>query len=569
MSHGSLFPGGKFDPPKSETPPFSLVQELLKKKRYEDVLRAYNYNWFDVKEHLAYQKYAADEQDYYSRLDVMDLLIEFRTVEVGRLLNETHSYLSRLLEDEQGKGVSVRLVRKEPGCDFLDIGGQAVIVSVPGSTQQTSDYDITITIPGREDLEIEAVCYFNKVFRNAWEGRSSGMVFDTNIYTSGFMSSFHQAKHASLFRGHELMYRKVKAEKHLAQMALSFLPIRQFFYLTKESHGGWQGFKSNVMRKLLAFLGKEKEWDAEELDFLVQRNLNNVFNTTQILHGETFGRMSNELKKMRESSPNRALDPAHSEAIVRDSLYEQELQGIKHLIADRKRILEDVHSISRRWLHPQRLRRLLESLRDNLKAYNEMQGRALVFANEAYYNEGAVFHVVEGMQRKQEISLGRQVQMQSMLMNVGYKLLHFHLHHQEGGYGRAYINTAKYGQRIQDIVTQNYSASETAKLDKDEFEIPDLGHMLFEVMTEQMELLEAEERLILYYKKNPDLTTPSAKEEAAERDFWGDTAPKKFFKQDIEEHYICIAENVLAPFYLDKLRKRGLSILGKGFTLEK
>ena len=75
-----------------------------------------------------------------------------------------------------------------------------------------------------------------------------------------------------------------------------------------------------------------------------------------------------------------------------------------------------------------------------------------IYANEAYYTGGAAVHVVKGIQGGGSVKLGRQQQIQSVLMNIGYKLQHFAHHEQEGGICRALVGTAKYGERIRDII---------------------------------------------------------------------------------------------------------------------
>jgi hypothetical protein len=58
-----------------------------------------------------------------------------------------------------------------------------------GSNDLTSDYDVTFSAgAGNEKLESCAVREFNRLFRKEWT-LESGIVFDTNVYTSGHMRS--------------------------------------------------------------------------------------------------------------------------------------------------------------------------------------------------------------------------------------------------------------------------------------------------------------------------------------------------------------------------------------------
>ena len=61
-----------------------------------------------------------------------------------------------------------------------------IIAAASGSTNLTSDYDVTFIVPDRPELEIELVLKFNLTFRELF-GLEAGYMFDTNVYTSGFM----------------------------------------------------------------------------------------------------------------------------------------------------------------------------------------------------------------------------------------------------------------------------------------------------------------------------------------------------------------------------------------------
>ncbi|BDD10032.1 hypothetical protein FUAX_24640 [Fulvitalea axinellae] len=562
FSRSSLAEG--YSPPKNEIPAFPDVLYTSYQDGYKDVLRLYGYNWFKAKEHLAYEQYATDSEEYEKRLDLMRGLLDYRTVVVDDLLLKTAEHVASFIPGATvgQKEAFSYASKKEKGWQ-LHIGSQLLIVSAPGSTSTTSDYDITFIIPGREELETEAVRFFNITFRSQWGNHTSGVVFDTNVYTSGFMSQFAQVKLAPLFKRHSDTYARIKAEKHVLQMALSFLPIRQFFFMTDPHGVGWIDFKRNTVQALGNFLKTNgSRYGVEAIDRIVAREMDAIFNKTQILHGETYGQIGKTMRSLSAAMDRRGevMDAQHLEAAAKDALYEGELHKVKKIIEERRVILRALAMITHPRLHPKRYSDLLAQLSENIKRFDLVQGKALVFANEAYYNEGAATHVVKGMQSGGKISLGRQQQMQSILMNVGYKLQHFHQHHEEGGYGRAYINTAKYGQRVRDIVMRGHS----------DFDLPLLkgtgatafDPKLYDELSEDLDMLEAEEKLIRAYKKNPNLTTPSSKEEAAVRDFFGDSAPQKFRKEEIERHYIHIAQHVLGPFYLDKLESRGLGLWG-------
>jgi len=75
----------------------------------------------------------------------------------------------------------------------LVVGGNVILRNNPidlvaaGSNDLTSDYDVTFAAEaGNEKLESLAVREFNKFFRQKWT-LESGIIFDTNVYTTGHM----------------------------------------------------------------------------------------------------------------------------------------------------------------------------------------------------------------------------------------------------------------------------------------------------------------------------------------------------------------------------------------------
>src|SRR5262249_32316548 len=58
---------------------------------------------------------------------------------------------------------------------------------IPGSSDLSSDIDATFDYPvDKPWIGVEAVRMFNAIFEKNW-GRPSGIVFDVNVYTPGFM----------------------------------------------------------------------------------------------------------------------------------------------------------------------------------------------------------------------------------------------------------------------------------------------------------------------------------------------------------------------------------------------
>ena len=116
------------------------------------------------------------KENYLCVHNLMDQILEYRVMEVSKIVGQV--YESNEQFDELDMVVGNAIVRNNP-----------TEMVVAGSNDRTSDYDITFSAgAGNEELEILAVREFNKLFRNKWM-LESGIVFDTNVYTSGHMRS--------------------------------------------------------------------------------------------------------------------------------------------------------------------------------------------------------------------------------------------------------------------------------------------------------------------------------------------------------------------------------------------
>jgi len=109
------------------------------------------------------------KENYLKYPKLMEQLVDYRQAEVQKLINEVKAELKEdidvVFQDKQGGG-SIRQI-------------------AAGSTDLTSDYDIVFYSKNKAKA-IQAVTLFNEKFRNKFE-REAGFVFDTNVYTPGFL----------------------------------------------------------------------------------------------------------------------------------------------------------------------------------------------------------------------------------------------------------------------------------------------------------------------------------------------------------------------------------------------
>lgn len=508
-----------------------LKDKGWEKKKPRDILKMYGDNWFTFKDELAYLDEDKNENPaYYEvKLAAMEKVLQYRKEIVDALLKETCEAVAQQKSNPLTK--------------------KAIKALALGSVTPTSDYDITFEIASAPHLEYKCVKYFNETFLKRY-GVASGILFDTNVYTNGFMPSTNEeqtliykdkfnpkGKSSKLAPKERALIRKGKTIKHQTQLALSLVSIAQAIDKTT-----WDQFAKDTIREVLDYLSKRlpvKKDRKKELLLEVKEDLFEIFKKASTIHRQTENSIEREKKLLLEQNPK--MNAAHVEGQSKDGLYVKALE----MVANQLEALE----INAKALETAKDKERESLLVDRVKLivrFEEAQGKALIYSNEAYFSGGAAVHVVKGMQGGGEFQIGRQQKMQSVLMNIGYKVAHFKHQAEEHGIGRALVGTSKYGQRIGNIALSG--TSENA---------PKVNQKLTSEMSTSTggldikKLLKLEEDLVLDYKKNDEkYPTPSDKEEAAEEHLaeeFDDVSIDDFLNTFLE-----VGSKSLAPFYLDK-----------------
>ncbi|AOW20147.1 hypothetical protein [Urechidicola croceus] len=515
-------------------PKFTLPHTLAK----------YNWNWFNLKDDLAYKKNGQSDEEYNTNLNKMRQLVGYRNTLVNDLLKE-------VIEEIEGRHEDIE--------DF-DIEAQNF-----GSTTPTSDIDITFVSDSNPELEFEAVELFNKKFIQKY-GITPGVMLDTNVYTSGFMPNEEgfKDKFKTQTAEEKLLIEDSKVQKHRIQLALSYLSILQYFNTSKKGKGKWFLFKHRTKKVLAEYLRNKitsENLDSSTEDTLVILALDDVqaiFEKAEDLYQETSIAISNEkalqilpskvksaIKKDNES------ESLHLETMAKDKLYVKSLKRVANLLKllqENGALLEANQDLYKE----ESIDNFKSDREDKIKErakliieFEKEQGKALIYANEAYFSGGSAYHVVKGMQGGQGININRQQKMQSLLMNIGYKLQHFQ-HKAHENLGRAMIDTSKYGQRVADLaLIQNLNIQST------ELEIFDT------LSVQAKEMLVNEIEIVTQYKKGEtspntgeSILTPSSKESAAQEDF-------EMTQENVELNFLEIAHKTIAPYYWDKFKSKG------------
>ena len=99
-----------------------------------DILATYNYNWFELRNDLAYRKGGESDADYETKLAAMERMLMFRETVVGKSKNKPDGLLGKTIQAIEAKYRKMDPPLEVKACAF-------------GSIAPTSDYDITFAIP--------------------------------------------------------------------------------------------------------------------------------------------------------------------------------------------------------------------------------------------------------------------------------------------------------------------------------------------------------------------------------------------------------------------------------------
>ncbi|BDS09990.1 hypothetical protein [Aureispira anguillae] len=531
-----------------------------------EILQHYDNNWFKFKEALAYWDQSNPKEDFYSiQLAALEELLHYRKKVVDQLLEET-------------KKVVYQQIMAKPTVDTFD--QKEIKAFAFGSTTPTSDYDVTFQIDRYPQYEYLCVKYFNDTFVQRF-GVNAGMLFDTNVYTTGFMPTTTKegtqaykdklnpfGKVSELPASEKLILDKTRRKKGQIELALSLSAVLQYVTTKKEI----QTLKGETVNAVIANVKKLKpqptHWEGKEwATAAIQKELIKVAREDMV---EIFKLAEGYVKKVEEgikekevqlaATQNSTVDPKHLEAQAKDLLYVETLEKVSVLLEQIEANKQEIGKAKEAGLEvPQLFQERAQFILD----FKEAQGKALMYANEAYFSGGPALHVVKGMQGGGAIKLGRQQKMQSMLMNIGYQLQHFNEQAEEHGLGRAVLGTSKYGQRVANL---------TERSSKQEQEVKESISGIHGKASTNMEdfmkgeqagfnlntFMALEDQIVSDYKKNDlDYPTPSSKDKGAE-----EAVKAHFPNQSNEEIQASIlatftrsAARVFGPYYVDKYQE--------------
>lgn len=355
-------------------------------------------------------------------------------------------------------------------------------------------------------LEVAVVKHFYEISQTRHK-MTSGENRDSNVYVGDFATGYPKfidddegnvtidAK--PLILNVKEFYSENKKNKHTYEMAASLVSL--VIALKAEE---WQAFKAGALVKIDKLFGQDKQTALK-----AKQDLEHIFTKTNeyVAYFKTEFNRDLNLKKQTEyarTSPLAAdqsklekdlsvstlndLYVAHLKRVIainnEISLQKKKIQLLKKTVENHLQTseearaglkeLEAISSINkfvkeiiasaqqkcadRQELYTSAVKDLKAAFKHLASLKNikqDAQIRARLFANEAYINRSAPYHVVTGMQSNTPITMTIHVLIGSLLQQLGFRLLHSEEQRKEGASEGDIANkNSKYGQRMADVV---------------------------------------------------------------------------------------------------------------------
>jgi hypothetical protein len=369
----------------------------LSKLPPEDVLEIFQYNWDYF---INYTAYLIDNpgqdprNEQTQNLNILNRLIEFRKQKVlDLIIDSLHSYYKIPKETE----ITYTLKPLNSKEEFIfnltlpDKTKRQVVFTNHGSKTSTSDFDLTIDVSEHFLESCKILEEFNKNFRKKYV-LDSGYVFDTNLYTKGFMLKMLSEYNLKNFPEHEERRRKTR-------LAFSFLAIREVLTPTE-----WDKYKTSIFTLI-----KSKAYT-----ITADADLKEIFNLTETFY--------NEIQEEIEKSPIDAdvLSTNNKEAIqiyVKNILFEKYQIQCGNLVEKFDKLQLEIQNLSPK--KTEEKEQLEKAIAEIVLDWEFLQAKALFFANEAYYTPGAMELYLNP---DKDYTIEKYIE--SALMNLGYALQH-------------------------------------------------------------------------------------------------------------------------------------------------
>lgn len=361
-----------------------------------------------------------------------------------------------------------------------------------GSTTLTSDIDVNLK-GNKTELAVEK---FNTLFKADGFAHEAGVVYDVNVYAMDFM-------HGATFKGLAEEHGKIKSHKFGEKDTDGRpKPDPETRVSAKEggrdgSVGGGVGTENSILenRMVSADADLQRVWSLVKMRLYMTGEQWASYATSTKLPEATqqavalrYNSYMNELNKkmadgaalvvaadamkvtgfkMLDATANAkaATMPAHADAenvkmAASNRLYEEKLKAVAAL---RTKIQSQI-DLRKSWLQPggdhEDAEALDAAIDGNLAILRDLISECAMYSNEAYVTDGAVNHVVVGMQQKISIRQTNTESMDAFNENVGDSLKEIARHDRT--LGEAAYKAGKYLWRMADAA-QNLGVASTGE----------------------------------------------------------------------------------------------------------
>jgi hypothetical protein len=315
-----------------------------------------------------------------------------------------------------------------------------------GSTNLTSDYDATIlgltsTKKGEEgtpvspEVQAKVVARFNELFRKEF-GVEAGTAFDTNIYVDDFDLSDRNKVNPTL---------RPQNQKEDDDNQDSLALVKQRIHMGMEDDTKWNTYVKGVVDALPPEKRPEAQAKYDQANKYAKGRELEI--NTEIV---AINRPDIDVKKLKPAQIKELADGIkHAagpkgediEAQALNRLYEKKLVIVK--------VEEDAGS---------KLPKGSDEREKSDVKVKKLKGEALFFANEPYFSEGGVRHIVGNLQKLAKAPLDDKFQItksqaiQSVSENIGDTMKEFN-HFSKDGLGTVAYKASKYVNRLADAIT--------------------------------------------------------------------------------------------------------------------
>ncbi|RYX99206.1 hypothetical protein EON78_03830 [bacterium] len=344
-----------------------------------------------------------------------------------------------------------------------------------GSTNLTSDYDATIlgltsTKKGEEgkpvsqEVQARIVAKFNEEFRNVF-GVESGTAFDTNIYVDDFELNDKKLKMDKLEPAIQ-----TKDDKNQDSLAL----VKQRIHMNDDQWGEYvssvvdalpvatpeqrtkkEAVKANYDQANTYASSRQEEIDKKIVTLNPRADSGDIANLSK-------AQIKTLAAQIKREAGSKAGD---IEAQALNRLYEEKLIAVKQA--------ED----SGLTIKPGPDGKPTALKQESDVQVKKLKGEALFFANEPYFSEGGVRHIVGNLQKLAKEPIDKQFEitpaqaLQSISENIGDSMKEYN-HFKDTDLGTFAYKASKYINRLADAITIGAGKPEGVGADK-KLVIPD------------------------------------------------------------------------------------------------